>query len=366
MANLKMKPATRRDAADTVRLKAAGDPAHINAHEARLLQRVMPEAAGPVVTKGLLAEAGRRGDDRVTKLIPAEAALLRSRGGSGTVNPATGLLEFEDDAGNGNPGGGHNADGGASSGGYGGGVSSSPGDGGSYGTGYGPPDPFEGSLFGRALPEITPSPTLGYRAYDPATMPSIESLLGAPNNYRDPNYEDLSMIQYSPPDTFGRLFDTYRYGPPPSYQMRGQVPGQYGIPNELGPGFARKAVSTLAGPIGPALSVAMNLGMHMDQAMSPETRTASLAENQAQGTKNSTGQDRADPGSGMSVADMAAAMPGARSGAETAALTPPPGYTTNPAGQIIPLPRGNSRNNPLRDPIRNWLADYIMNGRGWA
>jgi hypothetical protein len=95
--NLKHKSPTRRDAADTVRLKAAGEPAHINAREARLLQALMPEAAGPVVTKGLLAEAGRRGDDRVTKLIPAEAALLKARGGSGTINPKTGLLQFYGD-----------------------------------------------------------------------------------------------------------------------------------------------------------------------------------------------------------------------------------------------------------------------------
>lgn len=114
--------------------------AHINASEARFLQAVMPEAQGGVVTKGKLARAGRRGDTKVTRLIPAERKLLKARGGSGARNPVTGLLEFEDDAGNGNPGGGHNADGPASSGGYGGpGATSDPGSGpSSLGGGIGP------------------------------------------------------------------------------------------------------------------------------------------------------------------------------------------------------------------------------------
>lgn len=91
---LKKKPATRRDAVDAARLKLAGDPSHINASEDALLRAAMPEAHGRVVTSGLLAEAGRRGDDRVTLLIPEEAALLKARGGSGAVNPLSGLLEY--------------------------------------------------------------------------------------------------------------------------------------------------------------------------------------------------------------------------------------------------------------------------------
>lgn len=41
-----------------------------------------------------LAEAGRRGDKVIAHITPEEAALLKARGGSGTVNPRTGLLEF--------------------------------------------------------------------------------------------------------------------------------------------------------------------------------------------------------------------------------------------------------------------------------
>jgi hypothetical protein len=352
---MNVKPTTRRDAADAVRLKHAGDPAHINTREAALLQRLMPEAAGPVVTRGLLAEAGRRGDTAVTKLIPAEQALLKAHGGSGTRNPATGLLEFGDGmGGSDNPGGGHNADngpsgtGGPSGGGYGGGGYGGPGGGGYYGGDVNTkPDIANMSL---AQLQDQFSQRGGW---------SIESLLSMPNNYRAPGYEDLpGAFQYSPPDTFGRLRDVALHGPPPSYTERGRVPGTYGAPTGLGPGFAKKAMSTLAaGPAAPALSGLMTLGGWMDQAMSPETRAASLDANQAQGAKNSTGRD---PVSGMTMANMASATPGVRSGAETAPMTPPPGYTINPAGQVIPLPGGGNNRSPLRQPLRNAILDYLL------
>lgn len=43
-----------------------------------------------------LAEAGRYGDKIVAHITPEEAALLKARGGSGTINPRTGLHEFYD------------------------------------------------------------------------------------------------------------------------------------------------------------------------------------------------------------------------------------------------------------------------------
>ena len=43
-----------------------------------------------------LADAGRYGDKIVAHITPEEAQILRARGGSGTVNPRTGLLEFWD------------------------------------------------------------------------------------------------------------------------------------------------------------------------------------------------------------------------------------------------------------------------------
>ena len=41
-----------------------------------------------------IAQAGRNGDTMLAHISPQEAALLRSRGGSGTINPVTGLPEY--------------------------------------------------------------------------------------------------------------------------------------------------------------------------------------------------------------------------------------------------------------------------------
>lgn len=47
---------------------------------------------------------GRNGDSLIAHISPREAMVLKMMGGSGTVNPATGMLEFWDDGGN-DPGG---------------------------------------------------------------------------------------------------------------------------------------------------------------------------------------------------------------------------------------------------------------------
>lgn len=340
IGNLRHKPPTRRDQADHIRLKAAGEPAHINAGEARLLARLMPEAAGPVVTRGLLAEAGIKGDDRVTNLTPAEAAVLKRRGGAGTRNPATGMLQYNDSDNDGMSGGEGNDSVGSSEG---------------TGPGVGGDTMGGGSDNGTSM-------GLGYRSYDPATMPGIESLLDTPNGYRAQGYEGLSMRQYSQPDTFGRLLDTYLYGPPPSYRALGQVPGRYGAPTGRGPG----AVGTMAANFGgPMMSGLMSLGMHMDQAMSPETRAASMAANEAQGTKNSTGRDAQAPAA-LEAQASGTQYAGTASGAQAAQQPQvPPGYTMNPAGQIIPLPDSSGSNDrpAYQTPIRNLLLDYVLRGR---
>lgn len=358
--NLKHKPTTRRDAADAVRLKAEGDPAHINAHEARLLHRLMPEAAGPVITKGLLAEAGRRGDDRITKLIPAEAALLKSRGGSGTVNPATGLLEYGDGmGGSDNPGGGHNGDGGGGGygGGYGGGTTSSSGDGGV--TGYGA-DPGIGFGFSPS-PGLSYGDISGFGMQDKNTIGpggDMSNFAGRPGDLS--NYGLAS--EYAPLDTLHRLVQTAIYGPPKQYNPE-HVQGR--TPTGQDMGLARKAAATLAGPMGPAFSGLMTVGGWMRDSMSPEAQQASMDANQAQGAKNSTGQDnsgRASMAAGSaSGASTAAPLAESLRGSQNAGAVPP-GYSLNPAGQLIPLPQGNNRP-AYQDPIRNLLLDYVMNGR---
>jgi hypothetical protein len=45
----------------------------------------------------LLQDKGRNGDTILAHINPREAALLRDQGGSGTINPETGLMEFEDE-----------------------------------------------------------------------------------------------------------------------------------------------------------------------------------------------------------------------------------------------------------------------------
>lgn len=47
----------------------------------------------------LLRSKGRRGDSVLAHINPKEAALLRKRGGAGTINPDTGLPEFYEDTG---------------------------------------------------------------------------------------------------------------------------------------------------------------------------------------------------------------------------------------------------------------------------
>jgi hypothetical protein len=49
-----------------------------------------------------VASKGRNGDTLVAHINPEEAALLKARGGAGTINPRTGFLEFYDADGDGN------------------------------------------------------------------------------------------------------------------------------------------------------------------------------------------------------------------------------------------------------------------------
>ncbi len=344
MGNLKRKPTSRRDAADAARLQKAGEHgdtilAHINPAEARLLD------------------------------LLADQKLDAPR------NPKTGLLTFgmsdaEGPSGHdSNPGGvGGGPAGGNTGGGIGGNTAGGlGGEGGGYNgstvSGYGGYSNLGGYMAG-----------LVQAPYDPAKTP-IESLLAAPN-FAPPG---MSFTQYSPPDTLGRLVETYLYGPPPNYVARGLVPGQHGMPTGLGPGIARKAVTTFGGPM---MSGMMDLGVHMDMAMSPESRAKSLAENQATGAKNSTGSELSSLSSRDRASGAASRAAGATSGAETTAqlkdaaqptsvtappggMNIPPGYTVNPAGQIIPLPgaTGSRTLTGLPQPVQNLLMDYIWRGR---
>src|SRR4051794_32018258 len=53
----------------------------------------------------LLQREGSNGDTILAHINRQEAALLKSRGGAGTINPRTGLLQFDSESGGDGPGG---------------------------------------------------------------------------------------------------------------------------------------------------------------------------------------------------------------------------------------------------------------------
>ena len=52
----------------------------------------------PALAK-IIQSKGRKGDTILAHINPREAALLKKRGGSGTINPETGLPQFDDEIG---------------------------------------------------------------------------------------------------------------------------------------------------------------------------------------------------------------------------------------------------------------------------
>lgn len=58
------------------------------------MKKRMKDRPGLLDDAERLADAGRKGDKIIAHITPEEAELLKARGGSGTINPRTGLLEF--------------------------------------------------------------------------------------------------------------------------------------------------------------------------------------------------------------------------------------------------------------------------------
>ena len=66
-----------------------------NLESSPLIASPMPMADGGIATVAqAIASMGRRGDTMLAHITPEEAALLQRMGGSGTINPVTGLPEF--------------------------------------------------------------------------------------------------------------------------------------------------------------------------------------------------------------------------------------------------------------------------------
>lgn len=318
------------------RLQRLGDPAHINAMEDRLLREWMPESHGEVVRRGLLAEAGRRGDDRVTKLIPAEAALLKAHGGSGTINPATGWREYGNtdgesgrSGGDANPGG---VGGGPAGGQTGGGLGGNTADGqGGLGGGYGD-NGYAGSANQKKAEELG-------------------------NYYRDNYIDGIVDTPYAPKDTWMRVWQefwnpsvpTNRYGPTTKHDM----------------GIMGTVVNKLSGtPMG----AVMGVGAAMGRAQSPEQQEASMAHNQSLGSQNSTGQDHDDFGSARAggSSSVNTGLLGEKAPGQGRSEVPTMNLDQGTLPTVGSLTKDNQNSTPnlLPQLIKNEMADYIWRGRG--
>ncbi len=138
------------------------------------------------------AAAGRNGDTLLAHITPKEAAMLKRKGGAGTRNPRTGLLEFWDGDADGNGPGSGNAAGGAA--GYGGGFGESSGAGssnaaggaGGYGGSWGGYNSPGNAGFGNASnnPELAKAPeTYGQYGYSPGIGESISDFFSRNNPF---------------------------------------------------------------------------------------------------------------------------------------------------------------------------------------
>ena len=125
----------------------AGQPSPIERHLQMVQQgqrryaTAMPEQEPTMMAQGGLARTlgamGRGNDSLVAHITPREALALKAMGGSGTTNPYTGMLEFDDGGGDGGGGDGGGGDGGGGDGADGGGSDSGGGDADGAGAGVG-------------------------------------------------------------------------------------------------------------------------------------------------------------------------------------------------------------------------------------
>ena len=303
MGKLKKAPMTRRDAADAVRLQ----------------------------------KAGQKGDTILAHINPQEAALLDLLADGlldAPRNPKTGLLSF----------GMSDAEGPS-------GQDSNPG-----GVGGGPAGGNTGGGIGGNTDDGTGGRSGGYgdNGYSGSKNEKAAKAIG--DYYRDNYINGLLDTPYAPKDTWTRVWQEY-------WTPSVRAPGRFSPPTAAGPGIMGSFVSHLAGgPFGQA----MNVGGAMGRASSPATQAASAAEDAARSSHNSGGNQGSHSvqAADAKIAELLGSAPGGRSGANTApAAAVPPGFTLNPAGQLIPLPQTQGKNRAAwRDPVRNMIMDYIWRG----
>jgi len=250
----------------------------------------------------MMQQQGRGNDTVLAHITPAEAALLKKRGGAGTRNPVTGLLEFDDggggDSGGGDGGGGNGSDGGGGDSGGGTGDNGGYGDGsgfadggsygtgpeagfggfaddgfgggptGSFGTGYSSPsisDAVDAAIAAGAGP-VGPS-TVGIADYGLASVPSYEAVSATPSSGFSQAFPGLSAM--------GRIASAVMQGeePPDLTEQEGfglvnsVIGGPVGM---LGMGLTGLATAAFGPPTGPAGEGLNNAnGNEMGSAPSP-------------------------------------------------------------------------------------------------
>jgi len=165
----------------------------------------------------LLQDKGRNGDTILAHINPREAALLREQGGSGEINPETGLMEFED---------GFTGD---------------------YVSGYTPPEPVASP----AGYEQVPEGLFEGAAYTPE-ISGYELPAGSLTTQRGASAFDTGFAKGAAPEAtpsqfaFTREFNPSLAGPAPT--PAGQAPGEKSFLESLtGGDKARLGVGALGG-----------------------------------------------------------------------------------------------------------------------
>lgn len=203
-----------------------------------------------------LGRLGRGNDSLVAHINPFEAVLLAAHGGSGTVNPRTGLLEFDDDSGEGDGGpsdGGNTSNAGENTGGMSGapgsGVAGPEGPGTGRGDGPGPDglgaDYTDAPYGDYNKHERT---ALANNLYDPSHPAVARGRALDQGTMTAKSFIDRLAEQFNPMRAYGALF--------------GQVPAD---PVEV----TNQVVSQISGPVGVAMSVGRALSEYaLDQGWS--------------------------------------------------------------------------------------------------
>lgn len=221
----------------------------------------------------LVRQQGRYGDTELAHVNPREAAMLRAMGGSGTINPKTGLREYAFDPGTGlgtDPGGPEGAVGaGMDTSGMGGGPSEGPVQGPTF-TG----EPLAQSGFGRAVQSFNDY------MQNPANFQGGPSIL-SPSAYAAYNLAETLGSGLRGMGVVGSAPEVgFDYSSGPEGRNDALLQAMAATPGPAGPSYTRGGTTTpppeIASFIGPGMSELQQralIGTYGTQGMSPAFRT---------------------------------------------------------------------------------------------